>query len=117
MVFDQTNRGAVNKKIMIGFLVTTTDGTSTAVINAAALVAAGATNIRDIHLKCTGDKAYLGFDKDAEVLSAGAANVVKDVVPVFINGFFNKSNCGYSILNVIRAVTTNVTVEGYVVVS
>jgi len=56
---------AVNKARTFSFSVTTTDGTSTNVVTAAQVAAEGFATIRDIHLKCTGDKCFLGLGKAA----------------------------------------------------
>ena len=106
----QTVAQSVNKKIYIGFSVATTDATSTNVVTAATIVAAGAKVIRSIHLKCTGGDGYLGLAETATTTPG------TDIIPIFQNVFLNEEDCAYTSLNVIRS-SGNVTVTGYVVVN
>ena len=113
MVSQQSVRRSVNKSIVIGFSTTTTDGTSTEVVTAATIATVGAKTIREISLKLTGDDAYLGFGKTATKTPG------HDIAIIFDNddyGFFSLENCAYESLNVIRASSTDITVEGFVVV-
>ena len=111
----QSVPGSVNKGLIIGFNISTTDATSTPVITAAQITSAGASRIRDIHLKCTSADGWLGLGEAAVKITSGITDT--DIVPIFKDGYFNKSNVKYSLLNVIRDASTNVTVKGYVVVS
>ncbi len=105
---------AYNKGIIIGFNISTNSGASTAVVTSAQIAAAGASMIRDIHLKLTGDDAFLGLGKTASTITSG--NTAQDIVPIFQGAFFSKENVKYNSLNVIRAGSTDVTIKGYVVV-
>jgi len=111
LVESQTVRESVNKGKVIGFSVTTSDGTSTSVVSAATIAGVGAKVIRDIYLKLTGDDAYLGLGKAASTTPG------EDVIPIFKDTIFHKENLRYTSLNVIRASSTNVTVKGFVVVN
>lgn len=100
-----------NKTQAIGFAVTTTDATATDVITATNIGDVGATRIRGIYLKCTGDKCYLGLGKDA------TGTPGNNIIPVWKNAYINLAGTSYDNLTVIRSSTTNVTVEGFVVVN
>lgn len=105
----QTVAQAVNKHTVVSFIVTTTDALTKDVITQAQLGAAGVTTIREIHLRCTGDKCFLGLGTDATT-THGA-----NIVPVWADTFFNFEDCMYTKLEVIRSAATNVTIEGWVV--
>jgi len=102
--------GRRQRRKLLGFAVTTTDGTSTAVISAATMNALGFSRIRDVHMYVTGDDAYLGFGR-AATTTAG-----EDIVIVFQNKFMDETDINYTSLNVIRSSTTNVTLRGYAVI-
>ena len=105
---------AYNKGITIGFNISTSTAASTPVITEAQISAAGASMIRDIHLKCTSADGWLGLGEDAVKITSG--NTDENIVPIFEDGYFNKINVKYSKLNVIRDDSTDVTVTGYVVI-
>jgi hypothetical protein len=110
MVNSQSVKQAVNKKIVIGFSVTTSDATSTDVVTAATIATAGAKTITDIHMIVKNADGYLGLGKAATTTPG------EDIIPVFSGLPFDLMNCGYESLTVIRD-GADVTVEGFVVVN
>lgn len=112
MVKSQTVRQSVNKKTVIGFDVTTTNNTSTAIVSSSTIASAGGKTITDIHIYVLGADGYLGLGKTA------TTTVGADIVPVFAGTPFTQENCGYESLNVIREEDGgNVRVVGYVVIN
>ena len=96
---------------LLGFSFTSTGATAQDLVSEAVVTGfGGAQKINAIHLKLTGDDAYLGLGK------AATKTPGEDIVPLFTGAYFNEDNVDYSYISIIRDGSTNITAKGYVVV-